>query len=296
MYTQFFAGFLLDKGVLSPKTLLEILALHDTAKVNLGTLAVNAGLISEEDAEKVHIEQTHGNRRFGDIALDMGFLTPQQIDELITMQPSPYHIFGYLLYEQEVLSNSSLRSLRKEFETLYHLEDADFYNETEEKMLEIIRTRMPGHPQITDTAANYIVLYFHNLVRFLGDDFLPMSPQILSEYEGELCTIHEVEDAVTIYSVLAMSEKNASSFANRYTHEELYGDEEMIHAALCDFLNLQNNVFLEELPCERESGKTLNPPEIEKNRKIERTEPLIDFPILTSTGEIHFLFQISEGK
>jgi hypothetical protein len=155
---------------------------------------------------------------------------------------------------------------------------------------------MPGHLLITDTTADYILLYFHNLVRFLGDDFIPIFPQFLSEYEGKLCTVHEVEDAVTIYSVLEMSEKCASSFAERYTHEKLDGDKEMIHASLCDFLNLQNNVFLEELPCERESGKTLNPPEIKENIKIERTKPLIDIPILTSSGEIHFLIQISEGK
>ena len=75
MFTQFFGNFLLNKGVLSSEQLLDALKEQSNAKIKLGTLAMHAGYMTANEVDNIVIMQTHQDRKFGELAVDNGYLS-----------------------------------------------------------------------------------------------------------------------------------------------------------------------------------------------------------------------------
>ena len=83
MFVQFFGGFLLNKGAVTREQLIDAMEKESTSHIQLGTLAMHAGLMDAEQIEDVRISQTHTDKRFGEICVDKGYLTESQVDELL---------------------------------------------------------------------------------------------------------------------------------------------------------------------------------------------------------------------
>ena len=57
MFTQFFGNYLLNSGLVSPEKLSDALGRLSETKLRLGVLAINAGIMTAEQVDKVHAEQ-----------------------------------------------------------------------------------------------------------------------------------------------------------------------------------------------------------------------------------------------
>ena len=114
MHTQFFGNFLLNKEIISPEQLIDLLKIHSTAHKKLGTLAIHSGYMSASEVEDVFITQTHYDKLFGELAIEMGYLTKEQVDELLTLQLPDYMLLGQTLIEQGVITHVELENLIKD--------------------------------------------------------------------------------------------------------------------------------------------------------------------------------------
>jgi hypothetical protein len=110
-----FPEFLLTKGVVTPEDLLRCIDYRRWMLPFIGTLAVNRGFM---DAAKVIIvvEECETKRRhFGEVALSKGYLTADQVEELLAEQAEAHQPLADCLSKLRILSRVQVEDLHAEF-------------------------------------------------------------------------------------------------------------------------------------------------------------------------------------
>lgn len=99
MSVKFFGQFLLERGVVGRRALLDALDLQEARNRRIGAHAVRLGYLSEADVERINRLQLTQDKRFGELALELGLLTPEQVPELLSLQRNDAVLLGEALVE-----------------------------------------------------------------------------------------------------------------------------------------------------------------------------------------------------
>ena len=93
MFGIYFGKYLQDKEVITAEQYQELLEEIKSTRLRLGLLAVVNEMMTEAQAEEVNQLQQVQDRRFGDSAVDKGYLTEEQVSSLLKMQGDQYLLF-----------------------------------------------------------------------------------------------------------------------------------------------------------------------------------------------------------
>ena len=107
MFGQLFGKYLVKENILDEETLNKILSAQLQIRVKLGVIAVADKLLTTEQADEINRIQQQEDKRFGDIAIEKGWLTDAQISELLEKQGNPY-----MQFYRSLLKTAALRYLR----------------------------------------------------------------------------------------------------------------------------------------------------------------------------------------
>ena len=81
-----FQEFLLKKGVIKQKDILEIEAARKDTNVSLGAIALNRGLLTSVEIRHVLDVQSKTTGKFGEVAIELKLLDHDQMQELLAEQ------------------------------------------------------------------------------------------------------------------------------------------------------------------------------------------------------------------
>ena len=96
-----FGLYLLKKGVISPEQFVAALEVQLESLVPIGQLALEENVLSPRDIFAVLQAQSHSpSVRFGDLAVDMGFMTRGHLMRLLMMQADRKQPLKEILIEQ----------------------------------------------------------------------------------------------------------------------------------------------------------------------------------------------------
>ncbi len=293
MYAQFFGNYLLSKHVVTPEQLIQAIEEQHIRHIKLGLLAIHAGLMTVEQVDKVLIRQAHENRRFGELAMEEGFLTEDQLRSLLKQQIPVYLLIGERLVENGVLTETRLEELITSYQKENHFEHLSNADEQQENLQALIRSLfMITTLQIPERMINYLTLLFNNLVRFIGDDFLPLNPTLISEHVANHCSGQIINGEFSLTAYLDMEEDAALAFASRFMGSEILEYDEYVDASIGDFLNWQNGLFNVNISNEESIELFLNPVVNFENTMISSSGDMILLPIAYPFGTINFLFKL----
>lgn len=110
MADKFFGLFLLERGALTSAQLMEAVAAKpaDTQDIPFELRAVDAQLLTHEQAQSVEQQRKGANARFEDTAQSMGLLTKEQVDQLESAPPKARLLLGVSLLKSGVLTLDAL--------------------------------------------------------------------------------------------------------------------------------------------------------------------------------------------
>ena len=141
-----------------------------------------------------------------------------------------------------------------------------------------------------DTNIMYLELMFNSLIRFIGEDFSPLSPMVLDEYPVTFGVSQRIASSTECITHIDCDRETAIAFASRYANEEFTDFDEYVIAALEDFLNLHNGLFIVNASNTKASENiVLSPPEIKTDGVICGPNKCVDFPVAYPFGTIHLL-------
>ncbi|MCL2619206.1 MAG: hypothetical protein FWD98_09175 [Defluviitaleaceae bacterium] len=126
MFNQSFTSYLILNGILREDQSANVLKIARETRVRVGVLAVESGLLTVEDVEKINMLQSSQNAKFGDIAVGRGYMTKDQFDSLLTKQPKPHVILKQILTDKAYMSAERFEDLMRGFQASLGASDEAF--------------------------------------------------------------------------------------------------------------------------------------------------------------------------
>lgn len=115
MFFNLFAGYLLDNNKISSDDYKTIKLAQAKTRVKLGLIAVSEKMINEKQAEEINRKQAVMDKRFGDIAVELGYLTPDQVSRLLELQGNPYMLFSQTITDNGIMSLADVETYFADF-------------------------------------------------------------------------------------------------------------------------------------------------------------------------------------
>lgn len=241
MFTQFFGSYLLNKKIVSADNLKAAMEKKDSTRVKLGVLAINAGYMTAKQVDAVHRKQATVDKRIGDIAVEMGYLTSEQVEELLSSQKTGCLLLGQALVDMGCLTNEEFENALTSYKKENNLSDKDFTEDDNKKASEVISSFYGIGGECAAYASEYVNILFKNLIRFVGDDFTPLSSAALAD--GDTAVIQEITGEFSAITSIGAGEAAAVAFASRFSGEELSQNDEYTKDVISEFLNLSNGLY-----------------------------------------------------
>ena len=111
-----FERFLIDRGVVGAQELPSPTKWEDTGNT-IGSIALRLGMLNLEQIEEILKAQQSESRRFGELAVDREFLTDGQITQLLEIQQLHRHLHrAELMVMQKQVTLGQLLRLLSEFQ------------------------------------------------------------------------------------------------------------------------------------------------------------------------------------
>ncbi len=290
MFTQFLGNYLLQKGIVTKEQLFEAMSRLSQTHIKLGTIAIHEGLMTANEVDECLFVQTREDKRFGEIAVQRGYLEENQVSELLSMQTPEYLLLGQNLVEDGVFSYEELERIIFDYKNEAELYDLSLDVENQEAIENIIsRFFILAELPANDMNIMYLELLFNSLIRFVGEDFTPLSPMILEEFPVTFGVSQNIISDHEFETHIDCDRETAIAFASRYAKEDFMEFNEYISAALEDFLNLHNGLFIVNVSNQLSKDISLAPPIITEDGVVSGPNKCVDFPVAYPFGTVHLL-------
>lgn len=115
MVEYILGNYLVETGKITNDQLKQALDKQDSARVKLGLIAVAEGVMSLEQANEVNRLQALMDKRYGDIAVEKGFLTDEQVGKLLKKQGDSYLMFVQTLIDEKLVTMDEWDKLVEDF-------------------------------------------------------------------------------------------------------------------------------------------------------------------------------------
>lgn len=290
MYTQFFGSYLLQRGVIDQGQLMDAITKMSTDRIKIGTIAMTKGLMTPSEVDECLYVQTREDKKFGEIAIERGYLTQPQVNELLSEQTSDFLLLGQILVEAGCFSNADLERLVFEYRADNEFYDLEISIDNKDRVDSLIeKFFVTSELPVTDKAVMYLKLLFNSLIRFIGDDFTPLSPVPITEYPVSFAICQKIEGQRTYMTTVDMDRTAAIEFASRYANESFNSFNEYIIASVEDFINLHNGLFLVNVSNETTEELKLLPPFEVESGLLPVTDSTVLLPVVYPFGKINLI-------
>lgn len=249
MFGVYFGKYLEGKGILTNEQYNSIISDSKNARVKMGLLAIEAGYMTEKQAEEVNNLQQMQDRRFGDIAVEKGYLTEEQVGSLLKKQGDEYLLFVQALVEGEILSLEDIQkeiNAYKKSERFSALDIEAIKSGDVDKIVPVFTKESFIPPTVKD----YIALTARNMVRFIDRHFRLEKVEKLNDYTSAFVAAQELDGDYRVFSGFCGDGSGIKLIAEAYAKEEFESVDMDVLDAACEFLNCNNGLYATKLSYE----------------------------------------------
>lgn len=244
MFTQLFGSYLLGNRLVSHEQLTKALEMHNKTRVKLGVLAINAGYMTAPQVDELHRMQATHDSRIGDLAVELGYMTAAQVDELLASQKAGYLLLGQALVDNGSMTNGQFQTALCSYKESTRLTENEFADEKAAAARQVIsefyqfdRAADPGF------YADYVSLLLKNIIRFIGDDFTLLPSDVSCACDYHELAFQLIRGDTSLFTALDAQQEAFIGLASRYAQEEFSENDEYVKASVGEFLNLHNGLF-----------------------------------------------------
>jgi len=280
MFGQYFGNYLMEKNKISQTEFEDVMMQQQISRLKLGFIAVAAKLLTTKQAEEINEIQKKLDRRFGDIAVEKGYLLTEEVTYLLNMQGSSYLKFVQALTENNILGIEEIENYLAEFKKDFGFSTSDIDALKTGDIDRII-------PVFLDTDIPFcgecISLAIRNIVRFINNNIKLEKAYKVNEYAFDNLAYQQMVGDHQIFCGFAGKGDALLNIAEPFAKDEFKEMDEDAFDSVCEFINCTNGLYASKLSLE--------------DIHIDMTPPLFDSgKTLTSKGDIYIMPIIINGK
>lgn len=285
MFTQFFGNYLLNHDLIEAEALKSVFKNIKNTRVRLGMVAVNEGFLTADQADQINELQKKHDKRFGDIAVEMSYLTPQQLDLILNKQKSEHMMLAQTIVDLGIMSLHEFETAIEGYKMLYDFSDETFEELKDGKIDHVIYNMLDMDDE---TIKAYVVLFYKNMVRFITDEVhISPSVQIISPIEIKRTFEQTLYGDQDLYTAYTAEDDTLMALAEKFSGESIYGIDEYTIDVCKEYLNLHNGLFTVNMSDEGSVLK-LNIQTYKENH-IPKGKTLYKIPFHTIMGDIDLI-------
>lgn len=246
MFGVYFGKYLEGKGILTNEQYNTIISDSRNTKVKMGLLAVEFGFMTVNQAEEVNRLQQMQDRRFGDIAVEKKYLTEEQVESLLKKQGDEYLLFVQALVDNDILSLDNIQkemNSYKKSERFTALDIEAIKSGDIDNIVPVFTKDTIIPPAVKD----YIALTARNMVRFIDNYFRIERVEKLNEYTASFVASQELNGDYRIFSGFCGDGAGLKMIAEAYAKETFDTVDLDVLDANCEFLNCNNGLYATKL-------------------------------------------------
>ncbi len=244
MFSQYFGNYLLEKGKITEEQFSSCMDYMKANRVKLGLIAEAEGLLTRAQANELNRLQMQTDKRFGDLAVEKGYLTEGDITNLLHMQGNPYLIFVQALEESQLLSREEIDSLLDEYQKESRLANTDIAALKVGNLDELINFFVPTGNEM---ASGLYGLALRNIIRFISSYIRFEGLTKVTNYSAKNVAYQCTEGAFDGFIAMASQKDEILSIADGYAGEFFDSVNEDALDAVSEFINCINGLYATEL-------------------------------------------------
>lgn len=242
MFGVYFGKYLESKGLLTKEQLQELLADSSNTKVKMGLLAVESGYMTTAQADEVNQLQQLQDKRFGDIAIEKGYLNEDQVEELLEGQGDGYLLFIQALIERNVLTLGNIQTELNAYKKAEHYTARDIDAIKSGDVDRIVPIFMKDDT-IPKMVKDYISLTARNIVRFIDRNFRMEKVEEVTEYTTAFVAAQSMAGDHKLFTGFCGDGEGIRMMAEDFAKEHFEVVDMDVLDAACEFLNCNNGLY-----------------------------------------------------
>lgn len=259
MVESIIGSYLVDSGRITRQQFRAALDKMDSVRVKLGLIAVSEGFMTFAQAEEVNRLQAVCDKRFGDIAVEKGYLTDEQVGKLLKRQGDAYLAFIQALEDDKLITIGELSNILEEFKQKKCLTNTELEDIKSDDVDKIVGVYLPGEAAEYEQLVDIVV---KTLIR-LVDRHTSIVKAEMKQLEGTGAIAVQEMKGENVRYISGFREGDgalltAASFFGQEDFEKL--DEDALDAA-AELMNCINGLYASAQSKEHGAFLDLMPPQ-----------------------------------
>jgi CheY-specific phosphatase CheX len=289
MFGQFFGNYLVEKNKISQSQFEDIMKQQQNARVKLGLIAVAEKLLTTKQADEINTLQKQMDKRFGDIAIEKGYLLNEEVTHLLNMQGNPYLQFVQVLTESNIMTLEEIETTLEEYKRDYKFSSSDIDAIKSGDIDRII-------PVFVDMEVPFygesISLAIRNIVRFINNQIMIKKAYKVNNYSFEKLACQSIIGDHQFFVAFTGNNNNLLEIANPFAKEEFESVDEDAFDSVCEFINCINGLYASKLSLEN-IHVDMTPPLFYINKKLTAKDDIYVVPIIIGGKQTELLVSVN---
>lgn len=277
MFSQFFGHYLLENQKITAEQFSSCMNYIKANRVKLGLIAENEGLLTRAQANELNYLQMQSDKRFGDLAVEKGYLTDADVTYLLGRQGNPYLIFIQALEESNVLTREEIDAALVAFQSDLALSDEEL------KAIQDgdIEGLLPAFMDVEDSRYLSLVgLTLRNIVRFITSYIRIEKGSFVSSLNARYIAWQRTIGDYDGFLGFCCDDDGILTLADGYAKEKFGVVDEDALDSVCEFTNCVNGLYATELSYQNISID-MQPPEFLFDSTIDGEGEFYVLPLYT---------------
>jgi hypothetical protein len=271
MFGQYFGRYLVEKNKISQAEFDAFIIQQQDSRVKLGLIAVAEKLLTAEQAEEINQIQRKLDRRFGDIAVEKGYLLPEEVTHLLNMQGNPYLKFVQSMTENNIFTLEEIERNLSSYQQENGFSNSDIDALKSGDIDRII-------PVFIDTKIPFcgalMSLAIRNIIRFINPNIQLKKAYTVKKFAFENLAYQLMIGSEHIFVGFAGCDRGLLNIAEPFAKEKFTQMDEYSFDSICEFINCNNGLYASKLSQE-DIHIDMTPPLFSKGNKTIETDGVI---------------------
>lgn len=248
MFDRIFGRYLFDTKRITRRQLKLVYEEQAVNHAQIGLIAVREGLMTKQQSAEVNRMQRHSDERFGDMAVEMGYLNEQQLERLVSLQQNRFLSLTQAFVSTHIMELKRIKELEEEYRVTNGWMISEMATLESEDNERIIPLFLQSGGSFDKYAAAMCIKSFYRLV----DSNIGIGPsRQRGTFKFESAEMFSLEGALS-FCALAGKEEDLRNFASKYLGVEIINRDSFemdeINQAAKEFLTYSLAIFSSELP------------------------------------------------
>lgn len=256
MFFNLFGNFLVENGQLTDSQLAEIKATKSKTRVKLGLIGVSENMLTEKQAEEINRKQAILDKRFGDIAIELGYLTGEQVTKLLDLQGNAYMLLCQTITDKGYMTLAEIDEAFKAYVEKTGISEENINGFKANDIDSIIPVFLPDKDE---AAYDLISVVVRTINRLISTDIYMDKAFNISEYTDKGFAYQTLEGDMLINTCIAGPKDAVLIIADSFAGEKFADIDEDSLDSVGEFINVVNGLYATSLSYKKVNVDMLPP-------------------------------------